>query len=94
MPVVGGSSTWRPALGPRSVMWWAKWHRHRFFAECLVFLLSASFHQCSIIVFIYVLLLLPEGQKASIALSKIGELEIEKYFFLFLQQGLTVYCRI
>ena len=73
-------------MGPRSVMWWTKWHRDGFFAEYFGFPLSASFHLCSIIVFIYVLLL-PDVQTAKSGnllkkqrCSKIGELQIESNF--------------
>jgi hypothetical protein len=49
---------------PGQSMWdlkWTMWHWDRFFFEYFRFLLSVSFHQCSIFIFIY-LLLLPKGQ--------------------------------
>jgi hypothetical protein len=42
-------------------LWWTKWHWDRFLSEYFSFPLSVSFHHCSILIFIYILLL-PEGQ--------------------------------
>ena len=52
--LIPGQSMWE--------LWWTKWHRERFFPpEYFSFSLSVSFHQCSIFIFIY-MLLLPDGQ--------------------------------
>jgi len=43
-------------------LWWTKWHWYKFFSAYVGFALPIPFQQCSMIIFIY-MLLLPEGQK-------------------------------
>ena len=62
---------------PRPVcmnLWWTKWFWGRFFADYFRFPFPVSFHECSKLIFIYVLLL-SEGQ--------MGESRTEKYFNFF-----------
>jgi hypothetical protein len=40
----------RPRFDPRD-LYWAKWHRGRFYSDDLTFPLSSSFHQCSKFIF-------------------------------------------
>jgi hypothetical protein len=42
-------------------LWWTKWHWYRVFSAYVGFALPIPFQQCSMIIFIY-MLLLPEGQ--------------------------------
>ena len=56
-------SCW-PASIPFQSMWdllWTKWHCDRFLSQYIRFPLSVSSHHCSILIFIY-MLLLPDGQ--------------------------------
>jgi hypothetical protein len=67
------------------------------FFHHFVFPLSTSFHQCSILIFIY-MLLLPEGQAGeaweppkSITCPKSGSIGYKRSFNFFVLKGLVVF---
>ena len=82
-----GLGDWSPVfhcVGPGFIpgqsiwdLWWTKGHWDRLFSEYLGFPLSISLHQCSVLIFVYTLLL-PNGQTGK-AVSKIGQRWVHKY---------------
>jgi len=78
-------------------LWWKKWHWYRFFSAYVGFVLPILFQQCSMIIFIY-MLLLPEGQtgeawEPTVPLRKSGSTGQKKITLALGVDVSCVYCR-
>lgn len=71
-------------------LWRTKWRRDTCYCECFSFPLSISFHHCSVVIFIY-MLLLPEGPEKKQDVAKIRERRVAKNFHFYYHKPVQVF---